>query len=30
MCGNSVCPPLSFALISANFMHEREVAGWAA
>jgi DNA (cytosine-5)-methyltransferase 1 len=23
MCGNSVCPPLSEALIRANFMHER-------
>ncbi|MEC5161704.1 MULTISPECIES: DNA cytosine methyltransferase [unclassified Janthinobacterium] len=26
MCGNSVCPPLSEALIRANFTHEREVA----
>jgi DNA (cytosine-5)-methyltransferase 1 len=26
MCGNSVCPPLSEALIRANFMHEREIA----
>jgi DNA (cytosine-5)-methyltransferase 1 len=26
MCGNSVCPPLSEALIRANFMHEREMA----
>lgn len=25
MCGNSVCPPLSEALIRANFMHEREL-----
>lgn len=25
MCGNSVCPPLSFALIHANFAHEREL-----
>lgn len=25
MCGNSVCPPLSEALIRANFMHEREM-----
>jgi len=24
MCGNSVCPPLSEALIRANFTHERE------
>lgn len=24
MCGNSVCPPLSEALIRANFAHERE------
>ncbi|NHQ93333.1 DNA cytosine methyltransferase [Janthinobacterium lividum] len=26
MCGNSVCPPLSEALIRANFTHEREIA----
>jgi len=26
MCGNSVCPPLSEALIRANFAHEREIA----
>ncbi|MYM31503.1 DNA cytosine methyltransferase [Duganella sp. CY15W] len=25
MCGNSVCPPLSEALIRANFAHEREM-----
>jgi DNA (cytosine-5)-methyltransferase 1 len=25
MCGNSVCPPLSEALINANFGHEREL-----
>ncbi|MDB6084672.1 MAG: cytosine methyltransferase, partial [Gammaproteobacteria bacterium] len=25
MCGNSVCPPLSEALIRANFMHEHEM-----
>lgn len=25
MCGNSVCPPLSEALIRANFTHEREM-----
>jgi DNA (cytosine-5)-methyltransferase 1 len=25
MCGNSVCPPLSEALIRANFTHEREI-----
>lgn len=24
MCGNSVCPPMARALISANFMHENE------
>jgi DNA (cytosine-5)-methyltransferase 1 len=30
MCGNSVCPPLSEALIRANFAHEREIAGVAA
>ena len=23
MCGNSVCPPLSRALIEANFAHEQ-------
>jgi DNA (cytosine-5)-methyltransferase 1 len=27
MCGNSVCPPLSEALIRANFMHEHLIAG---
>jgi len=27
MCGNSVCPPMARALIRANFMHEREIAG---
>ncbi|MES2319978.1 MAG: DNA cytosine methyltransferase [Pseudomonadota bacterium] len=26
MCGNSVCPPLSEALIRANFSHERDIA----
>jgi DNA (cytosine-5)-methyltransferase 1 len=26
MCGNSVCPPLSEALVRANFMHEHEIA----
>lgn len=26
MCGNSVCPPLSEALIRANFMHEQQIA----
>jgi DNA (cytosine-5)-methyltransferase 1 len=30
MCGNSVCPPLSEALIRANFQHEREMAREAA
>ncbi|KQQ93671.1 hypothetical protein ASF77_22480 [Massilia sp. Leaf139] len=30
MCGNSVCPPLSEALIRANFVHEREIARVAA
>jgi len=30
MCGNSVCPPLSEALIRANFAHERQIAGVAA
>ena len=30
MCGNSVCPPLSEALIRANFTHERQIAGRAA
>jgi len=30
MCGNSVCPPLSEALIRANFAHEREIVGVAA
>jgi DNA (cytosine-5)-methyltransferase 1 len=30
MCGNSVCPPVSEALISANFAHERQIAGRAA
>lgn len=30
MCGNSVCPPLSEALIRANFGHERELVGRAA
>ncbi|KQQ94965.1 DNA cytosine methyltransferase [Massilia sp. Leaf139] len=30
MCGNSVCPPLSEALIRANFAHEREIAREAA
>lgn len=30
MCGNSVCPPLSEALIRANFVHERLIAGAAA
>lgn len=27
MCGNSVCPPLSFALITANFTHEQQIIG---
>lgn len=26
MCGNSVCPPLSEALIRANFVHEQQLA----
>jgi len=30
MCGNSVCPPLSEALIRANFAHEREILARAA
>jgi DNA (cytosine-5)-methyltransferase 1 len=30
MCGNSVCPPLSEALIRANFVHEHQVAAVAA
>lgn len=30
MCCNSVCPPLSEALIRANFAHERQIAGVAA
>lgn len=30
MCGNSVCPPLSEALIRANFVHEQQMAGRAA
>jgi len=30
MCGNSVCPPLSEALIRANFAHEHEIVGRAA
>lgn len=30
MCGNSVCPPLSEALIRANFAHERQIVGRAA
>jgi DNA (cytosine-5)-methyltransferase 1 len=30
MCGNSVCPPLSEALIRANFAHEYQIAGRAA
>jgi len=30
MCGNSVCPPLSEALIRANFAHERQITGRAA
>ncbi len=30
MCGNSVCPPLSEALIRANFAHEKEIMGRAA
>jgi DNA (cytosine-5)-methyltransferase 1 len=30
MCGNSVCPPLSEALINANFRHEQLIQGEAA
>jgi DNA (cytosine-5)-methyltransferase 1 len=30
MCGNSVCPPLSEALIRANFAHEQQIVGVAA
>lgn len=30
MCGNSVCPPLSEALIRANFAHEQQIVGRAA
>jgi DNA (cytosine-5)-methyltransferase 1 len=30
MCGNSVCPPLSEALIRANFSHEHRIASRAA
>ncbi len=30
MCGNSVCPPLSEALIRANFAHEQQLTGVAA
>jgi DNA (cytosine-5)-methyltransferase 1 len=30
MIGNSVCPPLARALIEANFVHERQIAGRAA
>jgi DNA (cytosine-5)-methyltransferase 1 len=30
MCGNSVCPPLSEALIRANFAHEHQIARVAA
>jgi DNA (cytosine-5)-methyltransferase 1 len=30
MCGNSVCPPLSEALIRANFAHEHQIAARAA
>jgi len=26
MCGNSVCPPLSEALVRANFVHEHQIA----
>ena len=26
MCGNSVCPPLSRALVEANFAHEQQIA----
>jgi DNA (cytosine-5)-methyltransferase 1 len=30
MCGNSVCPPISEALIRANFAHEQQIAQAAA
>jgi DNA (cytosine-5)-methyltransferase 1 len=30
MCGNSVCPPVSEALIRANFVHEQQIARAAA
>jgi DNA (cytosine-5)-methyltransferase 1 len=30
MIGNSVCPPVSEALVRANFSHERKLAGVAA
>ena len=30
MCGNSVCPPLSEALVRANFAHEAQIYGRAA
>jgi DNA (cytosine-5)-methyltransferase 1 len=30
MCGNSVCPPVSEALIRANFAHEQQIARAAA
>jgi DNA (cytosine-5)-methyltransferase 1 len=30
MCGNSVCPPMAFALIQANFKHEQQLARVAA
>jgi DNA (cytosine-5)-methyltransferase 1 len=30
MCGNSVCPPVSEALIRANFVHEQQIAREAA
>jgi DNA (cytosine-5)-methyltransferase 1 len=30
MCGNSVCPPLSEALVRANFAHEALIYGRAA
>ncbi len=26
MCGNSVCPKLAEALVSANFVHEKQIA----
>ncbi|MDO8728641.1 MAG: DNA cytosine methyltransferase [bacterium] len=26
MCGNSVCPPMAFALIQASFKHEKQIA----